>query len=109
MTTFVMKVVKTSGKTRKVVNSVKYGIRLSHIDIAKALAGEASCRFGRDGSQRWAGRKDIDATHRHDVEALERFIEGNLPAAFFEAMLPSQQDGWWNRPDERSFYCLEWY
>ena len=109
MTTFVMKVVKTSGKSRRVVNSVKYGVPLAHIDIAKALSGEVSCRFGRDGSQKWHGRKDIDATHRYDTKALEEFIESNLPAAFFDAMLPSQQDGWWNRPDERAMYCLEWY
>lgn len=109
MTTFIMKVVKTNGKSRKIVNSVKYGIHLSHIDIAKALAGEASCKFGRDGSQRWVGRKDIDASHRHDVKALERFIEGNLPAMFFDVMLPVYQGDWWNRPEEKSFYCLEWY
>ena len=109
MTTFVMKVVKTNGKSRKIVNSVTYPVAMSHIDIAKALAGEAYCKFGRDGSQRWHGKKDIDVSHRSDTKALEEFIEGNLPDTFFNAMVSDRQDGWWNRSNERAMYCLEWY
>lgn len=109
MTTFIMKVVKTNGKSRKIVNSVTYPVAMSHIDIAKALAGEVSCKFGRDGSQRWNGKKEINAAHRNAVAVLEQFIESSLPATFFDAMLKDQRSDWWNRSDEKALYCLEWY